>query len=264
VWAFFYARTKERFFLALNDLATLVVGSGNYLTAPVGTPMPDDLLVPTSPWEPVGHTSLEDVFGITSEGGEATTIGSLQNKTLRTKYSARTETMALTLQQFDKAALKLYFGANAPTLPDGTIGVPADPQPTQAAFLAVFVDGENHFGFYAPKAEIYRADDMAIADTESLAGLPLGVKPMVYGNNTWTYAVTPLGGTVATGATAGTPGSFTPDGSVAPANLAALATVTASPLTAWTTGQYVALGDDSNAYWTGSAWASGTAPGSGA
>ncbi|MEU5427616.1 hypothetical protein AB0H73_18705 [Streptomyces olivoreticuli] len=245
--------------MALNDAATLVVGSGTYLTAPVGTPMPSDLLVPVSPWQSVGHTSLEDLFGITSEGGEATTIGTLQNKSLRTKYSARVETMTFTLQQFDTPALRLYFGANAPTLPDGSIGVPADPQPTQAAFLGVFVDGENHFAVYAPKAEIYRADDMAIADTESLAGLPLGVKPMAHGSNSWTYAVTPLGGTVATGASAGTPGSFTPSGAVAPANLAAMATVTASPSSAWSTGQHVVLNDSSTAYWTGTAWAAGTA-----
>ncbi|WP_217129370.1 hypothetical protein [Streptomyces sp. AC558_RSS880] len=245
--------------MAINDDATLVVGSGNYLTAPVGTAMPADLLTPTSPWQNVGHTSLEDIFGITSEGGEATTIGSLQNKSLRTKYSARTETMTFTLQQFDTAALKLYFGANAPILPDGSVGVPTDPEPTQAGFLAVFVDGENHFAFYAPRAEIYRADDMAISDTESLAGLPLGVKPMAYGSNVWTYAITPLGGTLATGASAGTPGAFSPDGAVAPANLAGLAGVIATPTSAWTTGQHVVLGDGSKAYWNGTAWVAGQA-----
>ncbi|MGW8743552.1 phage tail tube protein [Streptomyces sp. NPDC055794] len=241
--------------MAINDAATLVVGSGNYLTSPVGTPMPADLLTPLSPWQNVGHTSLEDVFGITSEGGEATTIGSLQNKSLRTKYSARTETMTFTIQQFDTAGLKLYFGANAPILPDGSVGVPTNPEPTQAAFLAVFVDGDNHFAFYAPRAEIYRADDMAIADTESLAGLPIGVKPMALGANDWTYAITPLGGTLATGASAGTPGSFTPDGAVAPETLAALAGVIATPTSAWTTGQHVVLGDGSKAKWDGSAWA---------
>ncbi|MFC4089355.1 hypothetical protein [Micromonospora sp. GCM10011541] len=179
--------------MAVNDAATLVIGNGNYLTAPVGTPMPTDLLAPGTPWENVGHTSLEDIFGITSEGGEATVIGTLQNKSLRTKYSARTETLAFTLQQFDKAGLKLYFGSNAPELPDGTIGVPADPIPTSCAFLAIFVDGENHFAIYAPKAEIYRSDDLEMSDTESLAGLPLGVKPMAYNTNAWTYAITPLG-----------------------------------------------------------------------
>ncbi|ATW61291.1 major tail protein [Streptomyces phage Dexers] len=185
--------------MALNDDATLVIGSGNYLTAPVGTDIPADLLTPNSPWANVGHTSLEDIFSISSEGGEATVIGTLQNKSLRTKYSARTETMTFTLQQFDEAGLKLYYGANAPILPDGSVGVPTDPEPTVAAFLAIFVDGDNVFAFYAPKAEIYRADDLALADTESLAGLPLGVKPMAHSTNTWTYAVTPLGAVPAEG-----------------------------------------------------------------
>ncbi|QYW07863.1 major tail protein [Streptomyces phage RedBear] len=246
--------------MALNDAATLVVGSGNYLTAPTGTAIPADLLAPISPWEAVGHTSLEEIFSISSEGGEATVLGTLQNKNLRTKYSARTETMAFTLQQFDVDGLKLYYGANAPVLPDGTVGVPTDPQPTVCAFLAVFVDGDNHFAFYAPKAEIYRADDMSLSDTESLAGLPLGVKPMTHGNNTWTYAITPLGGDiVATGAVAGDPGYFTPSGATAPANLAALAGVVASPNTAWTTGQNVVLGDASSAYWDGDSWNAGDA-----
>ncbi|UFD97953.1 major tail protein [Streptomyces phage Pablito] len=243
--------------MALNDNATLVIGSGNYLTAPTGTDIPADLLTPLSPWEAVGHTSLEDIFSITSEGGEATVIGSLQNKSLRTKYSARTETMTFTLQQFDVAALKLYYGSNAPILPDGSVGVPADPIPTTCGFLAVFVDGENHFAFYAPKAEIYRADDVSFGDTESLAGLPLGVKPMTYGANSWTYSITPLGGPAATGATAGAPGAFTPSGSVAPYDLADLAAVLASPTSAWTSGQHVVLGDGSNANWDGDSWVEG-------
>lgn len=246
--------------MALNDNATLVIGSGNYLTAPVGTDIPDDLLVPVSPWEAVGHTSLEDIFSITSEGGEATTIGSLQNKSLRTKYSARTETMAFTLQQFDVKGLKLYYGANAPVLPDGSVGVPADPTPTTAAFLAVFVDGENVFAFYAPKAEIYRSDDLSFGDTESLAGLPLGVKPMAYGANSWTYAITPLGTVAASGATAGSPGAFTPVSSLAPYDLADLDLVTADPATAWTEGQHVLLGNGSTAYWDAAAWVTGIAP----
>lgn len=179
--------------MAKNDAATLVIGSGNYFTAPVDTPLPTDLKAITTPWETVGHTSLEDIFSITSEGGEPTVIGTLQNKKLRTVYSDRTETMAVVLQQFDQAGLKLYYGSNAPVLPDGTIGVPANPTPTVAAFLAVFIDGDNVFAFYAPKAEIYRNDDLSFSDTESLAGLPLGIKPLQSGSNNWTYAITPLG-----------------------------------------------------------------------
>jgi hypothetical protein len=179
--------------VALNDNATLVINTGNYFTAVTGTPMPAVLDTVTAPWANVGHTSLDDIFGITSDGGDATTIGSLQNSSLRTKYATRTETMTFTLQQFDVAGLKLFYGANAPVLADGSVGVPSNPTPTVCAFLAVFVDGEHLFAFYAPKAEIYRSDDLSLSDTESLAGLPLGVKPLQYNGNDWVYAVTPLG-----------------------------------------------------------------------
>lgn len=179
--------------MPLNDNAVLTVGAGNYLTAPEGTAKPVDLTEPADPWETVGHTSIEDIFGLSSEGGEATVLATLQNANLRTRYSARSETMTFTVMQWDAPNLKLYYGANAVELPDGSLGVPDNPRPTIAAFLAIFIDGDNYFAFYAPKAEIYRADDLAIADTESLAGLPLGVKPVKLPGNSWTYSVTPLG-----------------------------------------------------------------------
>jgi len=178
--------------LAINSNATLVVGAGNFFTANVDTALPGDLLNPGVAWENVGHTSLEDIFSVSSEGGDATTIGTLQNKSLRTSYSTRTETFTFTLQQFDAAGLKLYYGSNATVGGAGEIRVPTTPTPTTKAFLAIFIDGANEFAFYVPKAEIFRADDLSISDTESLAGLPIGVKPLASGANTWTYAVTPL------------------------------------------------------------------------
>lgn len=179
--------------MAINDDATLTVGAGNYFTAPVDTALPLDLLVPDVAWTNVGHTSLEDILNITSEGGDATTLGTLQNKTLRTKYSTRTETLTFTLMQFDTPSLKLFFGSNATVGPEGAVRNPINPVPTTCAFLAIFLDGDNVFAFHAPKTEIFRADDFAISDTENLAGLPLGVKPLVSGSNDWTYQVTPLG-----------------------------------------------------------------------
>ncbi len=87
-------------------------------------------------------------------------------------------------------------------------------------------------------------------------------------DQTWDITGTPVldfdgsggGAIVATGATAGTPGSFTPSGATPPANLTALqgAGITASPNTAWTTGQSVNLGTGS-AHWDGSAWVTGLA-----
>lgn len=62
-----------------------------------------------------------------------------------------------------------------------------------------------------------------------------------------------------TGATTGTPGSFTPLGADVPADLAALQALGAlGQTTAWATGEYVTLGTGT-AHWDGSAWASGAA-----
>lgn len=71
---------------------------------------------------------------------------------------------------------------------------------------------------------------------------------------------TPKAGSAATGATAGTPGTWTPSGSTPPADLAACTGLTASPATAWTTGQYVATGDSAHVHWDSAAWVTGAAP----
>lgn len=66
----------------------------------------------------------------------------------------------------------------------------------------------------------------------------------------------------ATGATAGTPGVWTPAMSNPPADLVTLqgGAVVASPVTLWTPGQYVMLADRSAAHWDATDWAPGKAP----
>ena len=68
-------------------------------------------------------------------------------------------------------------------------------------------------------------------------------------------------GVEATGATAGTPGSWTPAPAYGPEDMAALTAdpVTASPATDWTAGQYVVLEDGSFANWNGTTWVAGKA-----
>jgi hypothetical protein len=66
-------------------------------------------------------------------------------------------------------------------------------------------------------------------------------------------------GPAASGATAGIPGTWTPAGADTPNAFTSMDAITASPATAWTTGQYVVLGDGSLAHWGGAAWTSGKA-----
>lgn len=68
----------------------------------------------------------------------------------------------------------------------------------------------------------------------------------------------------ATGATAGSPGLWTPTNAFPPMTLtdlnAATPSIVASPNTIWTVGQHVILGDTSHTYWDGSVWVTGEAP----
>lgn len=66
---------------------------------------------------------------------------------------------------------------------------------------------------------------------------------------------------MATGATAGIPGSWTPSGARPPDNIYAMSdAIVASPLTPWTTGQYVETFDGSDVTWSGTDWVGGRAP----
>jgi hypothetical protein len=64
---------------------------------------------------------------------------------------------------------------------------------------------------------------------------------------------------IATGAIAGSPGTWTPSGATPPADLAAMTGIAAAPSDVWTTGQHMILGDASHTYWNGAAWITGDA-----
>ena len=109
-----------------------------------------------------------------------------------------------------------------------------------------------------------------ITGTVQVQPLDLGgdVNARLTSDAAWPIAGTPIWGThtpavAATGATAGTPGTWTPAGATPPATLPALTgaapPIAATPGTAWTTGQYVALGDSTHAHWSGTAWVTGDA-----
>jgi hypothetical protein len=65
---------------------------------------------------------------------------------------------------------------------------------------------------------------------------------------------------VATGATAGLPGSFTPAGATPPQALANMTGIVASPGTNWTVGQHVEMGNGLDCYWNGTTWIAGVHP----
>jgi hypothetical protein len=63
--------------------------------------------------------------------------------------------------------------------------------------------------------------------------------------------------TLATGATAGSPGVFTPDGSIIPDSMYG---VSPHPVTRWSSGQYIVTSTNEEFYWNGKSWTVGRAP----
>lgn len=63
-----------------------------------------------------------------------------------------------------------------------------------------------------------------------------------------------------TGINPGSPGDYDPNNATPPADLAALNALGITPSTAWAEGEYIVLGDGSNAYFDGTAWVAGIAP----
>jgi hypothetical protein len=133
---------------------------------------------------------------------------------------------------WDRLTDTIFDGADSPT----------------GCYLAIYPSGTSNQGWEGP----------AWMDASIKGGVTSAVTiaATFVANGAWTRNSMVM----ATGATGVTsPGSFTPPGAMAPANLAALTGVTASPNTAWATGQYVMLGDGTTAHWSGTAWVAGVA-----
>jgi len=178
--------------MTLDDTKTLVPATGHYYLAPAITGPPADLLAPASPWVDVGHTSLDSPFGITSDGGDTTTLGTWQNPSLRNSHAPRVESVAFVLQQWDLVSMKLYWGSNSGTSSAGALRVPKAPAETLAAMYMLASDGVDKLPWYWPSVSIFRADDLGF-DAEALAGLPVRATILGVSGQDWLYEVTPKG-----------------------------------------------------------------------
>lgn len=169
--------------MALNDSKVLKVGTGRFYTGEVGLERPEDLLNVPEGWDDMGHTSLDDILGSQSEGGEVTRFSSLQARNFRSSTAGRTDSFSVNLLQFEEDALKLYYGANAEVYENGDIGIPEVPVAVERAWLFLFFDGNTVGGIYAPRASFGRAEDFNISSTEELSQLPVQITPMSSADN---------------------------------------------------------------------------------
>jgi hypothetical protein len=157
--------------VALNDASVVIPGTGFIYLAPSGTVVPASLTSPASPWENMGHTSLDDGLTITRDGGDSEVLGTWQNPSLRERRDPTTFAITLTAHQVDNTVLGLYFGGGDATVADH-FGVVATTGTIEKAMFVRIVDGANQVALYLPKVSISSEDDMEI-DPEGFMSFPL-------------------------------------------------------------------------------------------
>lgn len=179
--------------MAFNSDAVLKPTRADFYWAKTSTAKPTNIFnEPNSPWENIGHSSIEDILSISTEGGESTQLGSIQNPSLRTSVSAAIRSFTVNFLQWDAATLKLYYGANAEVGSGGELKVPEQPEPSEGAWLAIIHDGPRRGGFYAAKCSAIGDGDFSISDTDSLAQLPVRFTPQAVSGQKHAFEFLPL------------------------------------------------------------------------
>lgn len=133
-------------------------------------------------WTQVGHTSREKMPEFGFDGGKLQLKGTWQRRALREVESGDPieDSVKLELEQWDRNALELYYGADAAST-SGVFGVDGSFTPVEKSFLTVLQDGDDKIGFYAAKASIQR--DAAVAlPIDDFAALPIKVTFLNYRN----------------------------------------------------------------------------------
>lgn len=179
--------------MALNADAVLKPSRADFYWAPVKTALPTDLTkTPASAWSHLGHSSIEDILTVSTDGGESTQLGSIQSPSLRTSTSAAIRSFTVNFLQWDEATLKLYYGGNATIAAGGVVNVPEVPEPSEGAWLAILRDGSAYGGFYAAKCSAIGDGDINISDTDSLAQIPVKFTPQSVDGASHAFSFIPL------------------------------------------------------------------------
>ena len=186
-------------------------------------------------WDPLGGTAIVPIVSLKAWTGEFTTEYedvTCFGDTNRVYLPGMPDAKGTVSGHFNSAELALFRAALNPS--PGTLKL--TPNVNEAAI------------FFQGKAYMSASIDCSL-ESPKVEGTWQAAGP-------WTVP----GQIVATGATAGLPGSFTPAGATPPFALANMTGITASPGTNWTVGQHVELGNGSDAHWNGTIWVAGVHP----
>jgi hypothetical protein len=239
--------------------------TGAIMSAAKGTALPTDASsAPTGPYADSGYIS-EDGCTL-SDAQTWVDIKDWGGDTVRRIKSESQVTIAFSFLEINDRSAKAAFGDNNVTATGGELEIHLNVQePPRKVWIINMLDGDRYLRITVADGQITDRGDLTFTRSGAiLIPVTLTCYPDANGDACIIYAEGPAGAGAATGATAGTPGTWTPGGSTPPANAAGAtsAGVTASPATAWTTGQYVqgsTAGTSGEMYWNGTAWTAGKA-----
>lgn len=156
----------------MDSTATVIPGRGTVLFAPVDTdPVNIDAFSLTDPKTYTGwtasHTSREDAFTLTKEGGEVNQVGSWEDEALRISRSPVTLGFTVNKIEMSKDNFELAFGENnqwdAATKSLKIEGFGS----AFRAVMAILIDGTGaRMGFHLPNTEIF-IGEMPAVDVEN-------------------------------------------------------------------------------------------------
>jgi len=186
-------------------------------------------------WDPAGGTTLVEVLSLntfTLEGGAELEEVTCFNDTCKVYQPGMPDCKGSLGGFHNSSDLTLWKAANSGT--PGTLKlVPNRQEPGYFYQVPAYMSASIDCSLSAP----------TISGTWGAAG-------------PWLFP----GVVVATGATAGLPGTFTPAGASPPQALANMTGIVATPGTNWTVGQHVELGNGLDCHWNGTAWVAGVHP----
>jgi len=178
--------------MALDDAAVIIPGTGYVYTAPVGTAAPTDFENPESPWEDLGHTSIEDGLTITKDGGDSNILGTWRNPSLRDRRDPVNFAVTIHLLQLTNETLAFYFGGGDTSV-DGVFGVNLITQPQERALFIRIVDGDVSAPLFIPRVSLASDDDVEV-DVENFLAFPVRATVLgVTGSNLMEWYGTNLG-----------------------------------------------------------------------
>lgn len=150
--------------LAINDNSLVIPGKGTLFVGDKNAPLPSDGIAAFkdinkasigtgSVFYNLGHTSSENLFSLTPDGGDATTLRTWLRESVKTIYDDISWAIAGKSVQWDQDTLQFIYNGWADADGKGTI-VGAAKKSLERSLVLIAGDGDSPLGFYLPNVSI--------------------------------------------------------------------------------------------------------------